>query len=1269
MDFAGTGRITTNALGGFTGARGVTAVSGGGNALLPDLLLTNPLNPAAWLRYTGYSITREVAPSTGSTNPFRAYSRYVFGTNQVYDAATEALMPNPVFDPLFEDPLEQIFDPNFALRPQDNSFGPQDTLALQMASADLGSPAETPSKRMPELAPFALDASNRNREMLTTYSNSYRYAPFLQPYGSDGRPGKRGIDDDADATTPGGGLDEADEIFSRTDPSEIPQRWWEFTADADGADRDGDGFPDGDGNLEFPPKFGSTDVMGRPYGPNDPFRPQVRRLLTVESGERKGLIGQLPLSINHLLDVDRAPNTPAEGTKEFLYFMQRSGLKFRGLSEHPSAHVDGDGVAALDLVSTDLPVYNPALTPTDRLPVYPPQTVGQREFWARRDRQQMARDIYVLLYTLGGARQAKLNPSDPPLIADYRRTNDPNLADDAPTSGAIDPNDTSYPNELAYLSTAQPLYTHRQLRRMAQFAVNLVDAMDTDNIVTKFEYDKNFGPADVAGTSGGWELDDNPFTDADNVNATTSATTTENMLYPEDTDGRGVVFGVEAQQLVLSEVLAIRSKKITTGTQNNLATSYTDNQDRDFLFIELQNMLPMELDLATARSGHTNPEKGSWRIVRNDRAANADPVVNVSDPAIVIADHAENVVDGGGRFSISVASDTGLTSSAFFVDLGNVATNMFDGVYELIAPDVTTIIDSSSTGATDPLTDIDVLHMTHMGRFAPENGHFLADPEVQATAMPPEGLYEGNAVYEEISPGFFTVASTPGFDLVLQRRLNPDLPSLALADNPWIEVDRRKVEFRDFQLTDMGPPAEVYDPDTAGMPPTPSGRILNIASRERPEPLLPQNVDSVAKAVTRHRRNTIKGSELASKDDLLGVNSGKITDQLLHVSVANPAVAFDVWQPHFDRDYASSIDLLSLPVFGPQTLTHQLGLTGLAPFQQVSGDPTLSIRLSGAAALFLMPDFPDAAVATPADTLTNQARDNRWYRMLQFVEVPSRVHRMLGNYLTQNRLPGKINLNMIRHREVYAGLIDSPFLMDVPDTNDRTPYFTGPGSDLGNNFEDGPFTYPAGGSGVDRWLQFIQDRDGVTVSHDPTGSAPGVSRFTIPGMPGSNPFRTLASRDEFDVFQGAAPGVATPLQSTIFRTLRDDRLDDVGTTNRHWLEIGTTTEHEAPARSTTTLQKYQLLSKIQNNTTTVSNTFIAFATAGYFEAYEHTTGANVGLVQVGGPLDMNGDSNTDNDRKRAVFLLDRTEALNAYDSATGSFDWQKLVKARLDIKQ
>ena len=1251
MDFAGTGQTTTNSVSGYGGARGLTAVDGGGSPLIPDLLHVDPLNPASWLRYTRYSVTREVAPATGSVDPFRAYSRYIFGTNMVYDGATEQLMRSPFFDPLFEDPLEQIFDPNFAQRPQDNAFGPQDTLVLQMVPADISASVEKPSGRLPELAPFALDPSNRNREMLTTYSNSYRYVPFLHPYGSDGRPGLKNVDDDGD-----GIVDEADEILINADVTDITSRWWEFTADADGADRldasgspGTDGFPDGDGNQEFPPKFGSTLAMGKPYGPNDPFRPQVRRILTVEAGERQGLLGQLPLSINQLLDVDRSPTTPTEGTKEFLYFMQRSGLKFRTLTEHPSSHVDADGDAALDLVSTNLPEYEPAVDPTDRLPTYPPQSIGEREFWARRDRQQMARDIFVLLYTLGGARRSAAND-----ISDYRRANDPNLTEDAA------PVAPGSPNAAAYFTTPQPLYTHRQLRRMAQFAVNVVDALDTDNIVTKFEYDKNLGP-NSGGATGGWELDDNPYTSSDDVNTTVGANATENMLYPEDTDGRGVVFGVEAQQIALSEVLAIRSETVTSGGDSP-ATSYTDDQDRDFLYVELQNLLPMELNLATTRSGSSNPERGVWRIVRNNRLGPNDDLSAPSDPGIVIANHAENVVDGGGRFSISVASDTGLTSSSFFVDLGDVATNTFDGVYELIAPDVTGIVDSSSANATEPLTDIDVRHTNHMGRFAEVNGPFLADP-----ATVPN--YAGNETFREINPGFSPDPSEPGFDLVLQRRLNPDLPSLDLAENPWIEVDRRKVVFSRFQLTALGGPAEVYDPNTAGMPPVPTGQILGLASRERSEPLLPGTVNSTAKTVTPHRRNTIKGSELSAKDDLLGVNSGKITDPLLHVSAGNDAQPFSVWQPHFDRDYASSIDLLNLPVFGPHTLIQQLQFSRLAPRQQINGDPAQAIRLSSASGMFLMPDFPDIT-ATPGspEERTNQARDNRWYRMLQFIEVPSRVHRMLGNYLTLNRMPGKINLNMIRHREVYAGLIDSPFLVDVPNTVDTTPYYTGPpGGNPVNQFEDGPFTHPAGNSsGTDRWREFIEERDGLIRGHDPTGFAPGVARFYIPGLPNSNPFRSLASGDEFNPDEN-------PLQSTILRTLREDRLDtDSGPpsfefTNRHWLELGDEVSHDTPDIRTHGQQKYQLLGKTQNNTTTVSNTFIVFATAGFFEAFEHTSGVNAGLVQVGGPLDMDGDSQTTDDRKRAVFLIDRTEALNAYDAGTGSFDWSQLVKARLNV--
>lgn len=35
----------------------------------------------------------------------------------------------------------------------------------------------------------------------------------------------------------------------------------------------------------------------------------------------------------------------------------------------------------------------------------------------------------------------------------------------------------------------------------------LVDSMDRDNVITRFEYDKN-----LSSIGNGWELDDNPFT-------------------------------------------------------------------------------------------------------------------------------------------------------------------------------------------------------------------------------------------------------------------------------------------------------------------------------------------------------------------------------------------------------------------------------------------------------------------------------------------------------------------------------------------------------------------------------------------------------------------------------------------------------------------------------------------------------------------------------------------------------------------------------------
>ena len=51
-------------------------------------------------------------------------------------------------------------------------------------------------------------------------------------------------------------------------------------------------------------------------------------------------------------------------------------------------------------------------------------------------------------------------------------------------------------------------------------------------------------------------------------------------------------------------------------------------------------------------------------------------------------------------------------------------------------------------------------------------------------------------------------------------------------------------------------------------------------------------------------------------------------------------------------------------------------------------------------------------------------------------------------------------------------------------------------------------------------------------------------------------------------------------------------------------------------------------------------------------------------------LDLNEDGDETNDEgweQRAVFVIDRTEAFDAFDAASGEFEWERLVKHRLDL--
>ena len=1298
LDVAGTGRRTTHDVAGFVPATGEAVPVPATNPLTRLMNITNI--PAAWPMYDGYNVVREIPTAVGAGGPIHYSQRYLFGMNQTLDNGIgDDLMSNPFFDALFEDPLETIFDSDLAQRPLDNIFGPQDTFAMHMTAGDIAGALEPPTSRLSDLAPWALAQSSRNREMLTTYSYGYRYVPFRNPFGNDGRPGQRGVDDDGD-----GVIDNASEVLVsvnlNTDANpdndidaDSAWRWQEWTADTDGPDRHGllvgdppDGYPDGDGNLEFPPAFwNDQDADGvrdpgetiRPYSALDPFRPQARRTIQAEAGDNTALIGQLMLSINHLVDVDRQwddlgpdgmPNTgdeqsivPPEGTPEFLYYMQSSGLRFRPLTEHP--HFDETNVTSeTNVYSLELVPDANAYTVPEAVNVkFPPDLPSEREFWARRDRQQLARDIFVLLYTLGGGR---LDANGLPM--DFTASNDPGLAENF--------EDPANPGLTPPAPAPNALYTHEQVRRMAQFAVNMVDAMDTDDVVTKFEYDKDLG--------NGWNLDDDPYT-VDIASITLPAAPTPNEktrynevtaggLYPEDSgvidtgdadgDGdttdvidfdRGVVFGVEKQELVFNEVFAVRSPQLVG---DHAATMHDDTgSPHDFLQIELQNVTPLNVNLGPDA---VNKDNCIWRIARFDRetgvVATDDPVATANDfdRAIVLLKDAmpASEIPAGTRLTISTGSpdlQAGaglLNASDFYVDYDSTNGYAAPQTWERIAPDIDAATNNPST--ISPGCDIDLHFDDHLttnmvARVLGDDSSPLTDGPVD----PNKGAfletltpYAGNDTFGKAThgaSGYYGSTGSAGFDLVLQRRVNPHMPNLTQDANPWVEMDRIHVTFTPFGLV----AATNTTTDVQNF-------LTTLGSRERSQPLNYAHATHSSTPKPNHRYNTITND-----------NSNGVAMWLLA-------------QDHFDRDFASTAELLELPLYGQSLLTQRLGWSMRNPLDQSHDqtrgtDPTTLTDpdvnpsyLSTAASLFLAPDFVDIPVVTsPADDLTNNARDNRWYRILQFIEVPSRVHRMLGNYLAQNRVPGKLNLNTIRHREVFAGLIDDPFLMDLAVGPELTPYYTGaPGSDPGNSFPDGSFTHPAGApGGTDRWRHFLQQRDGLRPGYD-SGTAtslPGPMKFWAPGIPGASPFRTFTN-DE-----------GNGIEDSVLRQLRTDRA--LPAVNRLWTEVGTVADHQgtsAIGAIATMADRQQLLPKILNNTTTVSNTFIVFGTAGFFEAVENPNG----LVQVGGAYDVDGSGSTTDDHKRAVFLIDRTEALNAFDPGSGDFDWKRLIKARLDIQ-
>ncbi len=1090
----------------------------GANPKQLDLLTAIGGNPSRWLRYSDMGVGDD-GSGTGNVQWLTAFGGALM-VNPIYGAtfATPGSPPT-----LVDDMTELVLEPKFDTRPYDEVFEPKDTLLLFMNQADRASTGV--SARVRDLMPGNIDISAAGsspylseigKRFTTTSWDLKQFALNCNP-GPDGLP----------------------------NTSDDGPRAWEWNVDSDGNSK-----------LEWPPQFNppanyqptqSENAYGYLHnGSNsikqDPFRPQLRRLLETEFGNTSKAKQPMRLSINEFLDVEHTPGAAlpkpydaATPTAYVDYFRSRP-LRFRPLTPHST-----------DTAATDPAWGSPPSLPapfataniSNPLPAYPPQNEPAKEFWARRDRQQMARDIYVVLYTFCGG--------------DY--------------SGDV----TTRSNQPDGMGN-RPVYSDAELRRMAQFAVNVVDASDRDNVITVFEYDRDL--------SNGWDLDDDVTTN------------------DGGTADRAVVFGVERQELTISEAMWVRQE---TDSMDNTQTPFDETTvGGGFNFLQIELRSTSAFDVPLAQTSSTAPDTGVWRLVRDD---NRNGVFNTpSENAVELLSGVGGTVAPGDNltpgslFTVASADSSPVGSAALYIDYSGGTSD-----FELVAPNkggVAPYISGTPVVAANIAPDLDLLHASHAARFRLLNGS--AGDFLSRTNNPGDG----------------------DTDVALQRRANPLLPQLTLASNPYVTVDqfrdvqRRELRFQGGAMMMNPPPVTSQTEAQNRLTMTGMWNTPELRSQERVQPLDAGNVQLCSTAG-------------AGFGPLAQLNSMGRTNQ----QVPGGGL-FNLFQPHFDRDFASTMDLLNVYLVGPAALPYSVRPGRQSPFNL----PAVTFAQT---VINNMEDQDrDGTLTATEDRNGDGVNDplNHFHRLLSLVEVPTRTHRQLGDPVKINRVPGRINLNTIRDPRVLAALIDDRDIL-IP------PEHTGADFNTNGTIEDGLRDATGSDAGRDWWFEFLNSRDGV----DPT------SNLYLPGVLNtSRPFRDVGT------VQSTVSG-QSPLEETILRQLPSSA------SARRLFDVANEADHDGtnPLPVEPVLRQ-RLLSKIYGNSTTRSNCFVVFATIGMFECVQTMpAGSTEPVVRIGGPLYQPAPAPPNTHvTYRAVYLIDRSEAEQAFDPGGTTFDWRKLVMAK-----
>jgi hypothetical protein len=957
-------------------------------------------------------------------------------------------------------------------------------------------------------------------------------------------------------------------------PSFAPanNRNWEFKPD-----------PGRGGNLCFPPLVGNSNYLYN-GNPQEPFRAALRNLLLIDTQSPAAYRDpQARFSINHIVEI--GPD---------------NRLRFRPLTAHSfipgNAPTLGSGPVrtASQLAQRSLDPY----PNNQQIPEYI-QSAADQEWLARRDRQLMCRDIYVMLYMLCGGEDGLDYATTLNTNQDVYGYSDSSLETPANPEGLVDPTKAN------------------QCKLMAQFAVNLVDQMDGDDVMTAFEYDINLAD--------GWGLGDDPFSTTDD----------------SQPSQRRVVFGVEEQQLAFSEASAIWAKRVNPAPgipagMDHQATEWNDTNTKNWLFFELQNVSPRNVDFSgqawqvavlpniTGVRNYAVSPVSATLTAEERRLTLTTGSVNSSRTSALQATRPVFSVKTDSEADQDTSNNTRESNFTLNPHHSHASVNPTKVLYPL-APRAEAM--EFATMATQ--TDGQMLDLiTGWNQYRVNRGAATNEADGNQVASTASNPASTDLLHIDTAgdPDMITSAHNQQITITLElrRRLNPwrVMPDADPAtstqhgvqsrDNPWVVVDKINVPLNVFAI-EMTDTYTQIRPQLNGIQSVERGELLN---RKVTIPFVPVPPMYDASQGT------------AGEDDWMKYVRDSIGQRNFNNTPTTQPTYMSVNQSRFDRQFGSVVELFNVPLYGPEDTTFHL----VSQKQPNTPLPAPAVNAADtrnmlAGSMFLSPQPRNPSTGAP---ITTADYTNRWFRLLEFIETPSRWNWHNNNHnvaaidvgapnaspIGQFRKPGFIDLNNIHNPQILAGILDDRDVIPAGNTA-GFPYLSDSVETTGNGY------YPR-----DWWFEFLLSRDG----RDPLNN-----NQILPGIPTDYSGAVRLGSRPFLPVETTAHGAGS-IEDTVYRGLPRDL--DAGTNDtRRLFEIGY--RNAMGTRETVDPDvNHRLLGKVVNNTTNRSNTFFVFITIQFYEA-----------AQQNNPMDATakiyriGAKRTGDVDKRGFFVVDRTKAV------------------------